>query len=50
MIYDEADAKRCLNTTKWPIEEHRTELASLIADRKEALQVLGLEEDPDELV
>lgn len=50
MIYDKADAQRCLDATKRLIKEHRTELASFVADRKEALQVLGLEEDPDGLV
>ena len=50
MIYDEADVKRCLTTAKWLIGEHRTELASLIADREETLQVLSLEEDPYGLI
>lgn len=50
MIYDKADAQRCLDSSKWLIEQHRTELELLVADRKEALRVLGLEEDPDGLV
>lgn len=50
MIYDEADAKRCLDFTKWLIEEYRAGLAKLVADRKEALEVLGLGEDPDNLI
>ena len=50
MIYDKADAQRCLDSTKWLIEQHHTELDFLVADWKKALQVLGLEEDPDDLV